>query len=71
MDTKTVDFTTKACTVCKKASIVKVNPVALKRWQNGELVQRCFPSMSTDDRELLISGTHSHCWDKLFGEGEN
>ena len=28
----------------------------------------CFPTLSLDQRELLISGTHPECWDALMGE---
>jgi hypothetical protein len=38
-----------------------------KAWMGGALVQRAFPNMSADDRELLISGTCGVCWDDMFG----
>jgi transcriptional regulator GlxA family with amidase domain len=39
---------------------------AVTRWQEGENIQNAFPDMSAADREILISGTHAACWDKLF-----
>jgi len=41
---------------------------AVTRWREGENIQHAFPDMSAGDREVLISGTHPACWDKLFGE---
>lgn len=43
-----------------------LDPAAYARWQAGELVQRAFPTLSPDDRELLISGTTVAGWTKLF-----
>ncbi len=39
----------------------------LARYKAGELVQRVWPEMSTDERELLITGTHPACWSAMFG----
>lgn len=33
-------------------------------------MQDIFPELSVGDRELLISGTCSKCWDKLFPEDD-
>jgi hypothetical protein len=41
---------------------------AVESWQAGEIIQVAFPDMSIDDREILISGTHPACWNKLFPE---
>ena len=32
----------------------------------GQLIQDVFPDMSSDEREILISGTC--CWDAMFSE---
>ena len=42
----------------------------LARYKAGELVQRVWPEMSRDERELLITGTHPACWSAMFGGGE-
>jgi len=44
---------------------------AVTRWREGENIQKVFPDMSAGDREVLISGTHPACWNKLFGEEED
>jgi hypothetical protein len=39
-----------------------------RRWRAGTMVQDAFPLLSSDERELLLSGTCSTCWDNLMGE---
>lgn len=34
------------------------------------MVQRCFPTMSAENREMLVSGTCPKCWDSMFGGEE-
>lgn len=33
-------------------------------------IQDNFPYLSREQREILISGIHPECWDKLFKEGK-
>lgn len=67
----TIEVKTKTCCVCDKFDVLTLNRSAVESWQSGEYVQVAFPDMSADDRELLISGTHSECWDKLFPREED
>ena len=63
---------TKPCMVCDKYEVLSLNREAVIRWREGENIQSAFPDMEAADREVLISGTHPACWDKLFaGEGES
>ena len=66
----TILVKTKPCLACKEYEVWSLDRDAVMRWQGGELIQNCFPDMSPSDRELLISGTHAACWDKLFPEEE-
>ncbi len=68
MNTNEVSFTTRPCPICGHTSNMIVDKARLDRWQGGELIQRCFPEMSKDQRELLITGTHPKCWDKMFAD---
>ena len=61
---------TKTCQVCGNYELWSLDRGAVERWQAGELIQDAFPHMSIDDREIMISGTHPECWNKLFGEKE-
>jgi hypothetical protein len=36
------------------------------RWINGESIQNCFPHLSADDREILLSGISASHWNTLF-----
>jgi hypothetical protein len=61
-----VKITTMPCPECGKTSEMEVDPDALRRWQQGELIQNAFPNMTPNERELLVTGTHPACWDKIF-----
>lgn len=63
-----VKVTTLPCPVCKKESEMFLEKERFERWQGGELIQNVFPDLSANQRELLITGTHSKCWDALFGK---
>ena len=39
-------------------------------WVNGGLIQSCFPYLSVEDREILMSGNDNEAWASMFGEGE-
>lgn len=40
----------------------------LKRWLGGELIQNVCPTMTSDDREFLISGATKEEWEAFFGK---
>jgi hypothetical protein len=62
----TIAVKTKTCGVCGEYELWSLDRDAVTRWQEGEHIQDAFPDMSAGDREILISGTHAACWDKLF-----
>lgn len=62
----TIDIT---CRSCREVVPVSVSLEDYTRWQlGGGLIQNVMPYLSADDRELLISGTCSSCWDAMFGD---
>lgn len=63
MDTVTVR---KKCKVCGDFAEVKVLARDYAHWQNGELIQRAFPEMPPEEREMLLTGTHPACWEILY-----
>jgi hypothetical protein len=68
----TIIVKSKPCTVCGEYEVWSLDRQAVTRWQEGENIQNAFPDMPAADREVLISGTHPACWDKLFpGEEED
>ena len=68
---ETILVKTKTCTVCGQYEMWSLDRDSVMRWHEGENIQRVFPDMSAGDREILISGTHPACWDKLFGEDDS
>lgn len=70
MPEDTLRVTTPVCLVCGKAGSVRVRRNEYERWVGGELIQRAFPAMPIQAREMLCSGTHPECWDQLFGDDE-
>ncbi len=61
-------YETNPCISCGERSIIELDEDKFHRWMGGEHVQNVWPEMSADKRELLITGTHGKCWDKMFGE---
>jgi len=58
------------CRVCSSNHLVPVNRCDFDAWQEGELIQKAFPYLSADERELLKSRTCGVCWDAMFSEDE-
>lgn len=67
------------CFVCGEQTNVKVNDdIAddVREWlhtprADREHVQDAFPELDAGTREELISGTHSQCFDDMFGEDDD
>lgn len=61
---------TPPCPVCGEGGtvIVQMNDYLLWTSPNRPLIQNCFPSLSADLREQILTGYHPGCWDKLFPE---
>lgn len=39
-----------------------------QRWQDGELIQNVFPSLTADEREFIMTGITADEWNKAFQE---
>ncbi len=61
---------TNPCISCGAVSHVQVDEDKYNEWQNGKSIQDVWPDKDTNWRELLITGTHGDCWDKMFGPDE-
>ena len=59
------------CPFCGKESFLTLSANDFEAWQNGELVQNAFPYLDANERELLVSGICSECWDKMFSSEED
>ena len=59
------------CKYCNKKHSMPVFKIDLEEYNKGEkLVQECFPYLSSEYRELLISGMCPNCWNNLYEENE-
>ena len=54
------------CYSCGKEQEVIVADAALRKFRAGGLAQNCFPELSPEQREFLISGICSACWGEMF-----
>lgn len=61
-----VEIVTKPCVVCGTQHRFILNRQDYEAWQTDTHIQRAFPDMSNDEREILISGTCPECWDILW-----
>jgi hypothetical protein len=63
-----VIVTTRQCIMCGLLHEVEVDEAQLRRYMEGEFVQKAFPDMSVAERELLVSGTDDECFNLMFPE---
>lgn len=59
------------CPVCGLSGMVIAPLSAWNEYANGMHVQNAFPMLNADQREMIVSGTHSKCWDELWGDDED
>lgn len=60
---------TTRCPKCRKSSAVRVDSKGYEAWRGGELIQRALPGLSADDREKLMTGYDSKCWNAIAATG--
>ena len=64
-------MTTPACAVCQRTSEITAPEAGVKLWREGARIQDALPTLTPDEREMLINGTHPDCFDELFGEDDD
>jgi len=58
-----------ACSDCGKPINLPVTEDQVSAWKSsGLLIQKSFPQLTDNERELLISGTCGECFDALFNQ---
>ena len=59
---------TPKCPMCGNQGVVEnVDALGFIRWQElGENIQDALPGLDEDQRELLMTGTHAHCWERMW-----
>lgn len=69
---QTITITTGPCYVCGKTGVVENVPAeGYDQWKRGAFIQDALPTLTAGDREQLLTGTHSECFDKLFPPDED
>lgn len=68
-----MNVVTRECVVCGSQGVIEnVDALGFIRWSElGEPIQTALPDLDDDQRELLITGTHAHCWEKMFGDEDD
>lgn len=64
-------ITSKPCPICGDVKVFYVPLEGYIKRINGGLIQDCFPELSADDRERLITGWCPSHWDDLFGGSDD
>ena len=60
-----------SCPFCGSVTRLSLNWDDFTDWQDGtKLVQDAFPYLNADERELLMTGICSECWEKMFSNDE-
>lgn len=59
----------KECPFCKKTHTMEFDTEALysglEKWKAGMRIQDAFPTFNPDQREFLLTGICSKCWDEM------
>lgn len=58
----------KTCPYCGKVQTVEVPEKDYLEWKRGKLLHKAMPTLKPEERETLLSGICSDCWDELFQE---
>lgn len=66
-----ITLVTKDCPKCGAIGGVKVYPKDIQRWRSGTFIQVAFPYLKPEDRERLLTGYCSRCWNDLFPDDED
>jgi hypothetical protein len=67
MNEERIKITSHSCPICSKApDSYVVHIAAYERWRKGDHIQFAFPKLNADQRERLITGICTECWDKCF-----
>lgn len=56
----------KICVICAKPNQIHVPDEVVARINAGDFIQDAWPDSTSDEREVLISGSHQECWSNLF-----
>jgi hypothetical protein len=59
------------CIHCGEDNRIYVEPNAYLDWSTkARFVQHIWPTLSLDDREIIVSGTHPPCWAEMWPDDD-
>ena len=67
--TRTVDgenLTFSGNTMSAKPFSITVKLSAANEWINGGYIQKCFPHLTSEQREILLTGNDDESWNSMF-----
>lgn len=56
------------CPKCGKVQTVKIDDQSWTNILRGEYIQMACPNLTSNDREVLLSGICPDCWDAIFND---
>jgi hypothetical protein len=56
--------------ILNDAHYIDVKVVDLAAYEDGELIQSAFPYLTSEQRELMLTGLTGDMWDEMFGDEE-
>jgi hypothetical protein len=63
---KLVKFECLPCPSCLKVKTFTLAEVDIIRWKGGMKIQHAFPYLTASEREQMMTGYCSDCWDELW-----
>jgi hypothetical protein len=57
-----------SCPSCGETRNVTVDAQGYADWQGGALIQDALPALSADEREQLITGYDTDCWNTMWAD---
>lgn len=54
------------CQLCHEIKEVHCTDEQYQNWQDGMLIQQAMPDVPAEERDLLMSGICSECFDRIF-----
>lgn len=63
---------TPRCLLCNKSSQLEITDEEYTALVQEKLhIQRAMPNRDASFREMIMTGTHPECWEKIFEESED
>ena len=67
---------TAVCNFCQSKHHLRVDTLEYVLWEGGSLVQKCFPDLTADEREVIIAQRTgvfvcNPCWNEELNSQEN